>query len=164
MRLLPEPVGVSTMTCEPGHDLQQRLLLVRVQQSAWWAEVEQCFTGPVTFHETDDITEMRHGDAQQARFVQVMEGHVTDRVRAERLQDKMEPLLSSMRPDLLGTTTAYFDDGAYASLAYFSDEQEARRNEQASVPDAVAGQLAEWDRLLPVEEYIDLTRPVLIRA
>ena len=107
---------------------------------------------------------MRHGDAQQARFVQVMEGHVTDRVRAERLQDKMEPLLSSMRPDLLGTTTAYFDDGAYASLAYFSDEQEARRNEQASVPDAVAGQLAEWDRLLPVEEYIDLTRPVLIRA
>ena len=136
----------------------------RPEQSAWWAEVEQCFTGPVTFHETDDITEMRHGDAQQARFVQAMEGHVTDRVRAERLQDKMEPLLSSMRPDLLGTTTAYFDDGAYASLAYFSDEQEARRNEQASVPDAVAGQLAEWDRLLPVEEYIDLTRPVLIRA
>ena len=77
----------------------------RPEQSAWWAEVEQCFTGPVTFHETDDITEMRHGDAQQARFVQVMEGHVTDRVRAERLQDKMEPLLSSMRPDLLGTTT-----------------------------------------------------------
>ncbi len=42
--------------------------------------------------------------------------------------------------------------------------QEARRNEQASVPDAVAGQLAESARLLPVEEYIDLTRPVLIRA
>ena len=108
--------------------------------------------------------EMRHGDAQRARFVQVMEGHVTDRVRAERLQDRMEPLLSSMRPDLLGTTTAYFDDGAYASLAYFSSEEEARHNEHQPVPDAVAGELAEWARLLPVEKYIDLTSPVLVRA
>lgn len=136
----------------------------RPEQSAWWDEMARCFTGPITFHETEDVIEMRHGDAQRARFVQVMEGHVTDRVRAERLQDRMEPLLSSMRPDLLGTTTAYFDDGAYASLAYFSSEEEARHNEHQPVPDAVAGELAEWDRLLPVEEYIDLTSPVLVRA
>lgn len=136
----------------------------RPEQGEWWSEMERCFSGPVAFHETDDVAEMRHGDAQRARFVQVMEGHVTDRARADRLQGQADPVLASMRPELLGTTTAYFDDGEFASVAYFTSEDEARRNEQHAPPEELADQMAEWGRVMEVEEYIDLTRPVLIRA
>ncbi|MBK6858501.1 MAG: hypothetical protein IPG97_18620 [Microthrixaceae bacterium] len=136
----------------------------RPEQSAWWTEMEACLDGNVTFHETDDVVEMRNGDAQKAGFVQVMEGHVTDRDRAVALEHEMEDLLPELRPDLLGTTTAYFSDGAYAAVAYFSSENEARRREKDAMPDSLARQFEEWTRLQTVDEYIDLTQPILIRA
>lgn len=136
----------------------------RPEQSAWWAEVEQCFDGPVSFHETEDITEMRHGDVQRAQFVQVMEGHVSDRERAEALDEIADRTLTAMRPDLLGVTTAYFDGGRYATLAYFTSEHDARRNEGKPMPEDIADQFEEWGRVMSVDRYIDLTEPVLVRV
>lgn len=136
----------------------------RPEQSAWWAEAEGCFDGPVTFHETEDVTEIRHGDVQRAKFVQVMEGRVTDRSRARELDEVADTTLTAMRPDLLGVVTAYFDDGRYASMAYFTNEHDARRNEAAPVPEEIADQFEEWGRVMSVDRYIDLTDPVLVLA
>lgn len=136
----------------------------RPEQGEWWAEVEGLFDEPPNFHETDDVTEMRHGDLQRAQFVQVMEGHVTDRMRAQDLEVRADETLLAMRPDLLGMTTAFFDDGDYASLAYFTSEHEARRNESIPMPEDLLDQFRDWGDAMPVERYIDLRDPMMMPA
>ena len=136
----------------------------RPEQAEWWKEAEQCFDGPVTFHDTEDVTEMRHGDCNAAGFVQVMEGTVTDRAAADRLDREADAMLADLRPDLLGTTTAYFDGGQFATLAYFTSEREARRNESIPLPENASPQVDEWQDVMQVDRYIDLTDPHLLKA
>jgi hypothetical protein len=136
----------------------------RPDQSAWWADTERCFDGPVRFHDSTDVADMRLGDPDQARFVQVMEGHITDRERAKQLQATSEPLMHDLRPDVLGTTTAFFADGEFAEIVYFSSEDEARRAETQDIPDRAASMLADLQQAMPVERYIDLTQPKLMRV
>src|SRR5207248_4028836 len=73
----------------------------RPEQGEWWRETEACFDGPVRFHESTEVQVMQHGELDRARFVQVMEGHVTDRDRAIALEQHADPVLAEARPDLL---------------------------------------------------------------
>jgi hypothetical protein len=137
----------------------------RPEQSAWWAETARCFLGGVRFHESEDVQVMEHGAPGDAGFVQVMEGHVADPVRAHELGEEADEVLAEARPDLLATVTAFFDDGEYASVAFFTSEAEARRNEQAEPPpELAAGLLDEWARVMQTDRYLDLTRPWLVNA
>ena len=133
----------------------------RPEQSRWWSEFQSCMDGDARFHETEDVVEMRHGKANDADFVQVMEGHVADRQAMAREEDRGNDMLADLRPDLLGTTTAYFDDGQFTELAYFTSEAEARRNESLPMPDSATEMIAVWQRSLAVERYLDLTHPML---
>ena len=136
----------------------------RPEQGAWWAETEACFDGPVRFHESTDVNVMKHGDADQARFVQVMEGHVSDRERARRLDAEADEILATARPDLIESITAYFDDGAYTDVAYFSSEEEARAAEQRPMPEDMAPTFAEWEATMKVDRYLDIRDPWLTSA
>lgn len=136
----------------------------RPEQGEWWAEMEALFDGKPRFHESEDVVDLRHGDPQRAEFVQVMEGHVSDRNRAQELELRSDQMLTAMRPDLLGLSTAYFDDGEYATVAYFTNERDARRNESIPVPENLTDQFKEWEQVMPVERYIDLHEPMLVRA
>jgi len=136
----------------------------RPEQGAWWAETEKCFSGPVTFHDTSDVDVMMHRPMNDAQFVQVMEGHVTDRARAMELEREADPLLATIRPDLLGTITAYFDDREFASVAYFRSEAEARQAERQALSDEMMASMAEWDRVMKVERYLDIADPWLVKA
>src|SRR5690606_24788019 len=136
----------------------------RPEQGEWWAELEELFDEPPTFHESGDVTELRHGDAQRAEFGQMLEGHVSVGARAQELAMRSDEMLTAMRPDLLGVTTAYFDDGDYASVAYFTNERDARRNESIPLPENMTDQFREWDTVMPVERYIDLRNPLLVSA
>lgn len=147
-----------------ANEQSARANAARPEQAAWWTEVEALLDGPATFHESADVTELRHGDVHRAGFVQVMEGRFTDRERAQELEVSSDSVLSAMRPDLLGVTTAYFDDGEYTTVAYFTSEHDARRNESIPMPENLTDQFAEWDEVMPVERYIDLTDPILVRV
>lgn len=136
----------------------------RPEQSAWWAETETCFDGPVRFHDTTDVQLMEHGDLDQAHFIQVMEGHVTDRDRAVALEHEADAVLRDIRPDLLGAVTAYFGDHEFAEVAYFTSEAAAREGEQHEVPGAAAAPMAEWERTVKVERYLDIQEPWLVTA
>jgi hypothetical protein len=136
----------------------------RPEQGSWWADTESCFDGPVRFHESTDVTIMRHGDADQARFVQVMEGHVSDREAARRLDAEADEVLAVVRPDLIESITAYFDDGAYTDVAYFSSEDEARAAEQRPMPEDMAPTFAEWEATMKVDRYLDIRAPWLTSA
>ena len=136
----------------------------RPEQDAWWKETERLFDGPVRFHDTVDVQLMAHGDLDDAHFVQVMEGHVTDHDRAIQLGDESDPILSDARPDLLGAVTAFFDDGEFTEVAYFTSEDAAREGEAGPVPDEATAMLEEWERVMKVEKYLDLKEPWLTKA
>jgi len=135
---------------------------LRPEQDAWWAETVRCFDGPVRFHDSVEVEVMRHGELGGARFVQVMAGHVTDKARAVQLEQEADPVLSEMRPDLLGAITAYHDDGAFTEVAYFTSEADARRAEQQQMPEELADRFAEWEGVMQVERYLDLRDPWMV--
>jgi len=107
---------------------------------------------------------MTHGEMDSAHFVQVMEGHVSNRRRLDELERESDPILAELRPDLLGSVTAYFGDDEFAEVAYFTSEAEARRAEQGEMPEDMATKFAEWEQLMKVEKYIDITDPWLVSA
>jgi hypothetical protein len=136
----------------------------RPEQGAWWAETERCFTGPVTFHDTEEVMVMAHGDLDSARFVQVMDGHVADRERAMKLERESDAMLAEMRPELLGAVTAFYDDDAFTEIAYFASQDAARRGERKELPAKAKDMVAEWERLMKVDRYLDIDSPWLTKA
>lgn len=136
----------------------------RPEQTEWWNETEQCFDGPVTFHDSVEVEQMIHGGMEGARFVQVMEGHVTDKTRAKDLERESDPVLSELRPELLGAVTAYYGDDDFTEVAYFTSEGEARQGESAEIPPEMADRFAEWQSVMHVDKYLDIPDPWLTSA
>ena len=133
----------------------------RPEQTQWWQETEQCFDGPVTFHDSEDVHEMRHGRLEDAHFVQIMEGHVTDRARADEIERLSDPLLKTARPDLLGSITAFYGDDEFADIAYFTSEEDARAAEGQQPPTEMADVMGEWQDVMKVDRYLDISEPWL---
>lgn len=136
----------------------------RPEQTAWWNETEKCFDGPVRFHDTDNVQLMTHGKLDNAHFVQVMEGHISDLERLVALEHEADAFLAKVRPELIGTVTAYFPDNEFTEIAYFTSEADARQGEMCEVPAEMATKFAEWEKLAKVERCIDITDPWLVSA
>jgi len=136
----------------------------RPEQTAWWKETEACFDGPVRFHESTEVELMTHGPMDNARFVQVMDGHVSDWNRLVELEHQADPMLAEARPDLLGAITMHFDNDEFMEIAYFTDEQAARAAESKDMPSDAAANFEEWQRLMHIDHYRDIPNPWLIRS
>jgi hypothetical protein len=134
----------------------------RPEQSAWWEETAKLFDGDVRFHDSEDVETMQHGALDDAHFVQVMEGRVTDRARAGRLEREADAVLASERPDLLGTVTAFFADGEFTELAYFASEDAARTGEHKDMTSEMRALFEQWQEVMPVDRYLDIEDPWLM--
>jgi hypothetical protein len=101
------------------------------------------------------------GERSCARFVQVVQGQVTDLVEACRHLDSLQQALAARLPCLLGTMTVEHDDERFTRVLYFSTEEEARAGER-DVP-AEARHRDEPARRLLVgpPEFLDLRDPWL---
>jgi hypothetical protein len=135
----------------------------RPEQSAWWKDTEKCFDGPVTFHDTEDVELNDYRGIDQATFVQVMEGTVNDRQRADQLEHELDDAVVEGRPDVLGHLTAHFGD-RFDEFVYFTSEAEARRAESGQMPEEVQARMAEMDQAMTVERYYDLSEPWVING
>jgi hypothetical protein len=133
----------------------------RAEQSAWWAEAEKCFAGPVTFHDCTEADTFRGGGSDDAGFVQVMQGRA-DRQRLRALDERVEAVLPDLRPDLLGSVRAW-DGDEYTEAAYFTSEAEARAGEAKPPPAELADAMQEWQDVMGPITYYDLPRPKLVR-
>jgi hypothetical protein len=107
---------------------------------------------------------MTHGALEHAQLVQAMDGYVTDLERAHATEFDADAVLAVQRPDLLGTVTAYFDDGEFTELAYFTIGEVARDGGQRAMPQEAVEAFAKWSEVMLVERYLDLTDPWLIPA
>jgi hypothetical protein len=117
----------------------------RPEQSAWWEKTAPLFDGEPSFRESSDVTTLFDGGSDDAGFVQVMEGRVKDRAKADAFESpELLAQLRTARPDLIGGLRVWFDDGSFAEAAYFTSEEEARKGESSS------------DFSGPQEEYGDL--------
>jgi hypothetical protein len=102
----------------------------RPEQGEWWAGMEALLDGEATFRSSSDTSPLFDGPNQSAGFVQIMEGVVPDRAKAEAIETpELEAQLKQARPDLLGGLRVWFDGGAYIEAAYFTSEEEARKGE-----------------------------------
>jgi hypothetical protein len=131
----------------------------RPEQGAWWQETAKYFDGDPSFRESTDSATLFDGGANDAGFVQVMEGTVTDRAKAEAMETpEMLEQLRTARPDLLGSHRVWFDDGTYVEAAYFTSEPDARKGELAA---DFTGPQQQYMELFGEPTFIDLREPLL---
>ncbi|MGB8650824.1 MAG: hypothetical protein WCD35_09195 [Mycobacteriales bacterium] len=131
----------------------------RPEQSVWWKDMEACFSGPITFHDCEDVTLLLGGGSDQAGFVQVMQGRLTDRTKMHELIERSGPLLQAYRPDVLGATIAISDDGTITETVAFRSESEARAAEATPMPAEVSDLVEEEMSLFDDLHYLDLHQP-----
>ena len=136
----------------------------RPEQGAWWAETEKSLSD-VEFHDCNKSMTLFGGGSDSATFVQVMRGRVTDRAKLAALESRyseVEAVLRAARPDLIGETIAFHDDGdGYSDIVYFTSEADARANEQKEMPPEAQKLLEELMSAIVVDEYFDLKDPAL---
>ena len=135
----------------------------REEQGAWWAETEK-YLDNVTFHDSTDIMTTLGGGSNDAGFVQVMRGRVTNQEKAAQLIGRMaefEAMMRDHRPDVMGDVTIMHADGTYTDLIYFTSEAEAREGEKKPTPAEAQGMFEEFMAAMTVDEYLDLKDPWL---
>ena len=133
----------------------------RPEQSAWWAQMEPLFDGPVEFHDADRVTLMLDGGSDDAGFVQVIRGKVDDPAALESGIHEMESMLHEARPEIIGATVAIEDDGTFIETVSFTDEAAAREGEaKAMAPTgALADAMRSFDQHAHDLQYLDLHHP-----
>jgi len=135
----------------------------RPEQGRWWEETSRLFDGEVTFLDSEDVTVEQVGDPDQAGFVQVMQGQVTDAEQARKIMaDLPMDRMKEFRPDILGSVLINHDDGRWTQVIYFTSEADAREGERKEAPPEMQAAMEELMRLSTGEpDYIDLRQPVL---
>ena len=130
----------------------------RPEQSAWWAETAKLFEGEPSFRESSDVSLLFDGGSDQAGFVQVMEGRVTDRAKLESMEsEELLGKLRAARPDLIGSLRVWFPEGAFVDTAYFTNEADARKGESSG---EFSGPQQELGSLFAEMTFVDLGDPM----
>ena len=100
------------------------------------------------------------GDPDRAKFVQVVQGQGSDRVRALTLLVAETGEWARIRPEVLGITACTYGNGEYTVAVYFANERDARVGERKPLPADLAKALAEVQHLRVREpSYFDLHTP-----
>jgi len=131
----------------------------RPEQGAWWAETEKCFDGEVSFHDCDDAMRFLDGGSDDAGFVQVIQGRLTDPERFRRLAELPMDMLHETRPEIIGGVMAIASDGTFIETVAFRSEDEARSGERKEMP---AEMRETWENEMAMMrdvKYLDLRHP-----
>lgn len=128
----------------------------RTEQGSWWSETAKFFDGEVTFRDCTEVDVEQAGDLDTAGFVQVMLGRTSDKARVRELGPELTTKLETLRPDVLGSVTAW-DGDHFIRVVYFRSEAEAREGEKKM--DQAPPELQAVMDLAPVSGYLDLKDP-----
>ena len=106
----------------------------RPEQGEWWQKMQECFEGEVTFHDCEDVTMFLGGGSDDAGFVQVIQGKLTDPERFRTFMSQPMDALHEARPEILGGTIAIEADGTFTQTVAFTTEAAAREGEAKEMP------------------------------
>lgn len=132
----------------------------RPEQGAWWNETEKCYSGDVTFTDSEDTETFLGGGSNDAGFVQIMRG-AANRDELHAMDTAFEQVAPSWRPDLIGVFRVWTGTDRYVDVAYFTSETAAREGEKKEPPPELAGQMEQFEPLMSNVEFIDLKDPWL---
>ena len=135
----------------------------REEQGAWWAETEK-YVENAAFQDSVEVTTMGGGGSNDAGFVQVMRGRITDKEKVPELMARfaeLQPAMAARRPDVIGDVTVIHSDGTYSDIIYFTSEAEAREGEKQEMPAEMQAMFEEFTAAMPIDEYLDLKDPWL---
>ena len=118
----------------------------RPGQGAWWAETAKCFDGQATFLDCPQVMQWLQGGADDAGFVQVMEGQTRDANRLRKLMQRYRTEIRKLLPEIIGATVALHGDGAYVETLYFTCEPTG--HEHIEPPADLADLIREEDELM----------------
>jgi hypothetical protein len=133
----------------------------RPEQSAWWEETSQYLEDPM-FHDCPLVDVMLEGGSDDAGFVQVIQGKVTDVEKARELDRSTQAQMSDLRPDVIGGIVAWHpENGRFTNSIYFTSEAEARAKEkETSSSPEFEEFMKEWQAISDGEpKYLDITEP-----
>jgi hypothetical protein len=132
----------------------------RPEQGQWWEQMASFYEGEPQFHDCTVVDVDTYGDPDQAGFVQVMQGKVSDPKRARDLMAADTTDWPSFRPDILGTLWAGTQDGDWTMVIYFTSEEAAREGEQKEPPADAAALMEQLNALATGEpRFLDLRDP-----
>ncbi len=131
----------------------------RPEQGEWWQKMAECFEGEVRFHDCEDVTLFLGGGSDEAGFVQVMQGRLTDPQRFRQFMEQPMEALHEARPEILGGTIAIEPDGTFTQTVAFTDEDAARAGESQDMPEEMGRETEEAFSLMQDVRYLDLPRP-----
>jgi hypothetical protein len=132
----------------------------RPEQGAWFERMAKLYDGEPSFTESSDVTEWMGGGSNDAGFVQVMKSTGVDRAQVEKMDAAFESF-AGQRPDLLGGLRIWTGPNSCIDVAYFTSEEDARKGEQAELPDEMKQLMSEFETGMGETEYLDLTDPQL---
>jgi quinol monooxygenase YgiN len=102
------------------------------EQTAWWEETSQYLEDPL-FHDCTLVDLINEGGSDDAGFVQVIQGKVTDVEKAREMDRATQSQMREMRPDVIGGIVAWHpQNGRFTNAIYFTSEAEARAKEKES--------------------------------
>ncbi len=136
----------------------------REEQGTWWAETEK-FLENATFQDSAEVHTLGGGGSNDAGFVQVMRGRITDKEKAPELMARFAellPVMAERRPDIIGDVTVIHSDGTYSDILYFTSEADAREGEKKEMPAEMQSMFEEYMAAMPIDDYIDLKDPWLL--
>lgn len=130
----------------------------RPEQGEWAERMMALMEGQVEFHDCDDVTVMMDGGSDSAGFVQVIRGQVSEPERLKALMTDTE-MLHEMRPDIIGASLAFEDDGTFTETIAFTTEAAAREGESQENPE-MPGEVRETlDLAMQGATFYDLHHP-----
>ena len=131
----------------------------RPEQGVWWAKMQECFEGGVTFHDCDDAMLFLDGGSDDAGFVQVIQGRLSDPDRFRKFMSQPMDALHEARPEILGGTIAIEPDGTFTETIAFTSEAAARQGESVEMPADMRAQMEEEFSVMQDVHYLDLHHP-----
>jgi hypothetical protein len=132
----------------------------RIEAREWWRELLTYLDGEPVVKDTERVSVLMAG-SDDAGFVQIMEG-TGDPDALAALDEQFVVIAPQYRPDIMGGYRAYFADGTWADVAYFTSEAEARAGESREMPPEVAKLFEEFGRVAGITVYHDLNEPLTV--
>ena len=133
----------------------------RAEQTEWWKQTSQYLEDPM-FHDCTLVDLVNDGGSDEAGFVQVIQGKVTDVEKARELDRASASQMKEMRPDVIGGIVAWHpENGRFTNALYFTSEAEARAKEKESSSSPEFEEfMSQWQAISSGEpKFLDITEP-----
>jgi hypothetical protein len=155
--------GWSIAVVRFASEAQARRNSGRPEQREWWRDASQ-HLARIAVHDASRVHTYGNGGADEAGFVQVLQGYSDDIERMASLGRDQEEALARRAPQILGMTLAEHADwpGDFTQIVYFTSEQDARRFEQEPPAEADEPALKELRSLVTTSRCFDLRDPQML--